>query len=81
MYPPGTSVKLVVYAVNGKNSKRLEHVSFTCDVSSHVEHVVLKAACDLEDDINGGGNEESGGFALQVGKMRRREERERESGE
>lgn len=58
-YSEGTSIKLVVHSVNGKNS---QPVIFTCDVDSTVEIVILHVMCALEGDMSG----EASDYVLRV---------------
>lgn len=58
-YSEGTSIKLVVHSLNGKSS---QPVTFTCDVDSTVEHVILHVMCELEGDIQG----EASDYVLRV---------------
>ncbi|PSN54649.1 hypothetical protein C0J52_01070 [Blattella germanica] len=44
----GTSIKMIVHSKNEENP-----VTFTCDVSSTVEHVILHVVCELEGDLSG----------------------------
>ncbi|CAH2091791.1 unnamed protein product [Euphydryas editha] len=45
-YPPNTSIKILVY-----NSHTDEPITFTSDVESTVEHVILTIVCSLDEDI------------------------------
>ncbi|XP_014237353.1 phosphatidylinositol 4-phosphate 3-kinase C2 domain-containing subunit beta isoform X2 [Trichogramma pretiosum] len=50
-YPENTSVKLIVHPKMLKNSvDTVQSISFTCDVTCSVEHVILNVACSLEDE-------------------------------
>ncbi|EZA50776.1 Phosphatidylinositol-4-phosphate 3-kinase C2 domain-containing subunit alpha [Ooceraea biroi] len=55
LYPDGTSVKLVVHPqlINNDKDPALS-ITFTCNVSCSVEHVILNVACSLdeEDTVN-----------------------------
>ncbi|CAB3363263.1 Hypothetical predicted protein [Cloeon dipterum] len=51
-YAPGTSIKLIVRRNNNKDP-----VTFTCDVSSTVEHVILHVVCELDGDLKGSVND------------------------
>ncbi|XP_050681509.1 phosphatidylinositol 4-phosphate 3-kinase C2 domain-containing subunit alpha isoform X2 [Leptidea sinapis] len=45
-YPPNTSIKILVH-----NSHTDEPITFTSDVESTVEHVILTVVCSLDEDI------------------------------
>ncbi|CAH0717341.1 unnamed protein product, partial [Brenthis ino] len=45
-YPPNTSIKILVY-----NSHTDEPITFTSDVESTVEHVILTVVCSLDEDM------------------------------
>lgn len=47
-YSEGTSIKLVVHSVKENNN---QSVTFTCDVDSTIEHVILHVICELEGDV------------------------------
>jgi len=50
VYPPGTSVKLVVKPrASAEDSANLPSVKFTCDVSTTVGHILWKVLMDLEE--------------------------------
>ncbi|XP_077294869.1 phosphatidylinositol-4-phosphate 3-kinase catalytic subunit Pi3K68D [Arctopsyche grandis] len=55
-YNPGTSIKLLVY------HQDRHPVTFTCDVESTVEHVILHVVCELEGEIR----EDISGYTLRV---------------
>ncbi|XP_045763916.1 phosphatidylinositol 4-phosphate 3-kinase C2 domain-containing subunit alpha isoform X1 [Maniola jurtina] len=56
-YAPNTSIKLLVY-----NSHTDEPITFTSDVESTVEHVILTVVCSLDEDIR----EDMSGYMLRV---------------
>ncbi|XP_015112954.1 phosphatidylinositol 4-phosphate 3-kinase C2 domain-containing subunit beta [Diachasma alloeum] len=50
LYPEGTSIKLVVHPQLPDSSDSLPSISFTCDVTCSVEHVIFNVACSLEEE-------------------------------
>ncbi|XP_011297544.1 phosphatidylinositol 4-phosphate 3-kinase C2 domain-containing subunit beta isoform X2 [Fopius arisanus] len=50
LYPEGTSIKLVVHPQLPDSTDSLPSISFTCDVTCSVEHVIFNVACSLEDE-------------------------------
>ncbi|CAG5010080.1 unnamed protein product [Parnassius apollo] len=56
-YPPNTSIKVLVY-----NAHADEPITFTSDVESTVEHVILTVVCSLDEDIR----DDMSGYMLRV---------------
>ncbi|GBP48239.1 Phosphatidylinositol 4-phosphate 3-kinase C2 domain-containing subunit alpha [Eumeta japonica] len=56
-YPPKTSIKIIVHHTHSE-----EPITFTSDVESTVEHVVLTVVCSLDEDIR----EDMSGYMLRV---------------
>ncbi|XP_052751533.1 phosphatidylinositol 4-phosphate 3-kinase C2 domain-containing subunit alpha [Galleria mellonella] len=56
-YPPNTSIKILVHHTHSD-----EPITFTSDVESTVEHVILTVLCSLDEDIN----EDMSGYMLRV---------------
>ncbi|XP_061378857.1 phosphatidylinositol 4-phosphate 3-kinase C2 domain-containing subunit alpha isoform X2 [Danaus plexippus] len=56
-YPPNTSIKILVH-----NTHTDEPITFTSDVESTVEHVILTVVCSLDEDIR----EDMSGYMLRV---------------
>ncbi|XP_028163897.1 phosphatidylinositol 4-phosphate 3-kinase C2 domain-containing subunit alpha isoform X2 [Ostrinia furnacalis] len=56
-YPPNTSIKILVHHAHSD-----EPITFTSDVESTVEHVILTVVCSLEEDIR----EDMSGYMLRV---------------
>ncbi|XP_045492000.1 phosphatidylinositol 4-phosphate 3-kinase C2 domain-containing subunit alpha [Colias croceus] len=56
-YPPNTSIKILVH-----NSHTDEPITFTSDVESTVEHVILTVVCSLDEDIR----DDMSGYMLRV---------------
>ncbi|XP_068627599.1 phosphatidylinositol 4-phosphate 3-kinase C2 domain-containing subunit alpha [Battus philenor] len=56
-YPPNTSIKILVHHAHSD-----EPITFTSDVESTVEHVILTVVCSLDEDIR----EDMSGYMLRV---------------
>ncbi|CAH2063570.1 unnamed protein product, partial [Iphiclides podalirius] len=56
-YPPNTSIKLLVHHRHSE-----EPITFTSDVESTVEHVILTVVCSLDEDIR----DDMSGYMLRV---------------
>ncbi|XP_049865129.1 phosphatidylinositol 4-phosphate 3-kinase C2 domain-containing subunit alpha isoform X2 [Pectinophora gossypiella] len=56
-YPPNTSIKILVHHAHTD-----EPITFTSDVESTVEHVILTVVCSLDEDIR----EDMSGYMLRV---------------
>lgn len=56
-YPPNTSIKILVHHAHSD-----EPITFTSDVESKVEHVILTVVCSLDEDIR----EDMSGYMLRV---------------
>ncbi|KAL4710311.1 hypothetical protein ACJJTC_011127, partial [Scirpophaga incertulas] len=56
-YPPNTSIKILVHHIHSD-----EPITFTSDVESTVEHVILTVVCSLEEDIR----DDMSGYMLRV---------------
>ncbi|KAM3968313.1 LOW QUALITY PROTEIN: phosphatidylinositol-4-phosphate 3-kinase catalytic subunit Pi3K68D [Aphomia sociella] len=56
-YPPNTSIKVLVHHAHSD-----EPITFTSDVESTVEHVILTVICSLDEDIR----EDMSGYMLRV---------------